>query len=80
MGFPATASIRSWAEIPATAMAPLQALDERLARLQACLERAEQNAQAADAVLEAEAQAMQRWLEAMRQAGSRLAEWTRQAA
>jgi hypothetical protein len=59
---------------------PLQALDERLAQLQACLERAEQNARAADAVLEAEAQAMQRWLESMRQAGQQLAERIRRAA
>jgi len=64
-------------EMARAAAVPLQALDERLARLQACLKRAEQNAQEADAVLEAEAQALQRWLETMRQAGRRLAEWTR---
>jgi hypothetical protein len=62
---------------PATVAMPLQALDDRLARLQGCLERAEQTAQEADAVLDAEAQAMQRWLEAMRQAGCRLAELSR---
>jgi hypothetical protein len=62
---------------PLGAAMPLQSMDERLARLQACLERAEHTAQAADAVLEAEAQAMQRWLEAMRLAGSRLAELSR---
>src|SRR5690349_18354390 len=62
------------------AAAALQALDERLARLQGCLERAEQNARAADAVLEAEAQAMRRWLEAMRLSGSRLAEGSRRVA
>jgi hypothetical protein len=44
---------------------PLAVLDERLAELQACLDRAERHAAEAEALLTAEVQALEDWLVAL---------------
>jgi hypothetical protein len=53
--------------------APLQVLDERLARWQASQAQAERNASEADALLGAAAQALEGWRQAGRAARERLA-------
>jgi len=53
---------------------PLQVLDDRLAQMQARLERAEQDARDADAVLLREAEAHRRWTEETATARRRLAD------
>lgn len=53
---------------------PLQVLDDRLAQMQARLERAEQDARDADAVLHQEAEAHRRWAEQTATARRRLAD------
>jgi hypothetical protein len=61
------------------AAAPLERLDQRLAQLQACLERAEQNAASTDALLRAETDALQGWIDALAAAGRGLANWAARA-
>ena len=56
---------------------PLQVLDDRLAQMRARLERAEQDARDADAVLQQEAEAHRRWTEGMTTARRRLADRAR---
>jgi hypothetical protein len=57
----------------------LEKLDQRLARLQACLDRAEQNADATDSLLLTEADALRAWTEALAAAGRDLADWAARA-
>ncbi len=63
------------AEPMPAAKASLQALDERLGRLQGRLEQAERDAAEADEPLRTEAEAYRRWTEGMTAARRRLADW-----
>jgi len=56
-------------------MTPLHALNDRLARMQARLDQAEQDAAAVDDVLGTEVVAFRQWVEAMSSARRRLADW-----
>jgi hypothetical protein len=56
--------------------AHIEALDERLNRLQASVERAERCAAATDALLQAEAEAIRRWNEAVQAAREELVKRT----
>ena len=56
------------------AEAALAALDGRLAQMEGCLERAEQEAAGADALLAAEAEALRGWLATLAATRQRLAE------
>ena len=62
---------------PAVAEAgvPLQKLDERLTRLQTCLDRAETNATEIDTYLQGEVEQMQQHLDQLRAGEQRLADW-----
>jgi hypothetical protein len=53
--------------------APLQVLDDRLARWQACLDQGERNAAEAEALLATEARALEDWSRALAAAGEKLA-------
>jgi hypothetical protein len=57
----------------------LQRLEERLTEMGACLERAEQNAAATDALLASEVSEMQRWRQTLAETGRNLAEWAARA-
>jgi hypothetical protein len=59
--------------------AVLQRLDQRLADLQASLERAEGNAATIDALLKDEAEHLRRYLESGGEVGRKLAEWASRA-
>jgi hypothetical protein len=61
------------------AQSPLDRLDQRLAQMRACLDRAEQNAAATDTLLRGEADALQGWLDALAAAGRDLANWAARA-
>jgi hypothetical protein len=63
------------AEPSPAAQTPLQALDERLAVLQAREGQAESDAAEADEALQAEAEAYQHWIESTTAARRRLADW-----
>ena len=54
---------------------PLHSLDERLARMQACLERAQQNADEADALLVGEIEGQRQWFASIGQSRQRLQDW-----
>jgi hypothetical protein len=58
---------------------PLQRLDERLAGLQACLDRAEANAATIDAALQGEAEYLRRYLDSLREIERKLADWVGRA-
>ena len=61
-------------EPTAVSRTPLHVLDERLARIQARLDRAEGDARETDEVLRVEAEAFQRWTETAATARRRLAD------
>jgi hypothetical protein len=63
----------------AEAGSPLRPLEERLARLQACLDRAEENAVAIDACLQGEAEWMRHYLDQLRAGQRKLADWASRA-
>jgi hypothetical protein len=67
--FPAVAELGS----------PLEPLDERLGKLQACLDRAEADAAQIDAGLQQEAEATQHHLDNLRAARRKLADWASRA-
>jgi hypothetical protein len=54
---------------------PLQTLDDRLARMQTCLERAQQHADEADALLVGETDGLQQWLASVGNSRQRLQDW-----
>jgi hypothetical protein len=64
---------------PAAERTPLRRLDERLAALEAALDRAEANAAEVDAQLAAEAERAQRCVAALAAGRQKLAEWAARA-
>jgi hypothetical protein len=57
------------------AVQPLEVLGQRLAQLQACLDRAEQNADTVDRLLDAEAEAVRQWLQRTEAVRQKVAAW-----
>jgi hypothetical protein len=64
---------------PPVADSPPKPLDDHLGKLQSCLDRAEADADAIAAGLQAEAEALQSYLDNLRAAEQKLAEWASRA-
>jgi hypothetical protein len=72
---PELGPVAAGASVADAARQPLQRLDERLARLQARLDEAEQSAAQADVLLGKEAEALEHWLAGHAANRPQLADW-----